>query len=151
MPTASPRRVSRLRCCFYSSTNVCAGLSPTAASTTSRTSNTAQTASSNSPTTAPTKQSNTSSICSPPPDLLVVNVELFLSRSCEARIYSCQEAARQESTDLRPTRTRALWLPGPISTCRCPQKSRLRQPIRNQWLTLLGLYKRPTPARENPP
>src|SRR5437660_9659959 len=75
MPTASPRRVSRLRCCFYSSTNVCAGLSPTAASTTSRTSNTAQTASSNSPTTAPTKQSNTSSICSPPPDLLVVNVE----------------------------------------------------------------------------
>src|SRR5207302_10896485 len=81
MPTASPRRVSRLRCCFYSSTNVCAGLSPTAASTTSRTSNTAQTASSNSPTTAPTKQSNTSSICSPPPDLLVVNVELFLSRS----------------------------------------------------------------------
>src|SRR5438552_19013820 len=71
MPTASPRRVSRLRCCFYSSTNVCAGLSPTAASTTSRTSNTAQTASSNSPTTAPTKQSNTSSICSPPPDLLV--------------------------------------------------------------------------------
>src|SRR5438132_1315871 len=87
MPTASPRRVSRLRCCFYSSTNVCAGLSPTAASTTSRTSNTAQTASSNSPTTAPTKQSNTSSICSPPPDLLVVNVELFLSRSCEAVIY----------------------------------------------------------------
>src|SRR5437870_3630918 len=81
MPTASPRRVSRLRCCFYSSTNSSAGLTPTPPSTTSRTSNTAQTASSNSPTTAPTKQSNTSSICSPPPDLLVVNVELFLSRS----------------------------------------------------------------------
>src|SRR5438105_11098049 len=93
MPTASPRRVSRLRCCFYSSTNVCAGLSPTAASTTSRTSNTAQTASSNSPTTAPTKQSNTSSICSPPPDLLVVNVELFLSRSGGARIDSTLKAA----------------------------------------------------------
>jgi hypothetical protein len=33
-PTASPR-VSRSRCCFYSSTNVCADHSPTAASTTS--------------------------------------------------------------------------------------------------------------------
>src|SRR5207253_6240032 len=96
MPTASPRRVSRLRCCFYSSTNVCAGLSPTAASTTSRTSNTAQTASSNSPTTAPTKQSNTSSICSPPPDLLVVNVELFLSRSCGDGIYALSQTVLGE-------------------------------------------------------
>src|SRR6202050_2178388 len=51
-PTASPRRVSRSRCCFYSSTNVCADHSPTATSTTSPTQNIAQTVSSKPHTSA---------------------------------------------------------------------------------------------------
>ena len=87
-PTASPRRASRSRCCFYSSTNVCADHSPTAASTTSPMQNIAHTASSKPPTTAPTKPSIKSSDCWQSPDRHTadINVKVVLSKNREVRI-----------------------------------------------------------------
>jgi hypothetical protein len=87
-PTASPRRVSRSRCCFYSSTNVCADHSPTAASTTSPMQNIAHTASSKPPTTAPTRRSIKSSDCWQSPDRHTadINVKVVLSKNREVRI-----------------------------------------------------------------
>src|SRR6516165_9050688 len=63
--TASPQRVFKSRCYFYSSTNGYADPLPTAASTTAQTLNIAQTADSKPPITAPTRPSRISSICSP--------------------------------------------------------------------------------------
>src|ERR1700693_319271 len=60
--------MSRSRCCFYSSTNVCADHSPTAASTTSPTQNIAHTASSKPHTTAPTRPSIKLLNCWRPPE-----------------------------------------------------------------------------------
>ena len=77
-PTVSPQKVSRSRCCFYFSTNVCADHSPTAASTTSQTQNTAHRASSKPHTTAPTKPSNKLSSCWQPHDRANINVEVAL-------------------------------------------------------------------------
>src|ERR1700674_574746 len=87
-PTASPRRVSRSRCCFYSSTNVCADHSPTATSTTSPTQNIAHTANSKPPTTAPTRPSIKLSNCWQPPERHTadLNVKAVLSKNREVRI-----------------------------------------------------------------
>ena len=73
------------RCSFSSSTNGCAARSPIAASTTAPTPSTSRPANSKPPTTAPTKQSNRSSIYSPP-HLSAAIVELFLSTSLPRRI-----------------------------------------------------------------
>src|SRR6202049_445012 len=87
-PTASPRRVSRSRCCFYSFTNVCADHSPTATSTTSPTQNIAHTANSKPPTTAPTRPSIKLSNCWQPPERHTadLNVKAVLSKNREVRI-----------------------------------------------------------------
>ena len=86
MPTVSPPRGFRLRCCsFCSSTNVSAARSPTAASITAPTPIISRPASSKPPTTAPTQPSNRSSICWPPdPSLAILGV--FLSLIPGARI-----------------------------------------------------------------
>ena len=84
-PTVSPQKVSRSRCCFYFSTNVCADHSPTAASTTSQTQNTAHRASSKPHTTAPTKPSNKLSSCWQPPDRANINAEVALFESLRVR------------------------------------------------------------------
>src|ERR1700681_3796189 len=88
-PPASPRRVSRSRCCFYSSTNVCADHSPTATSTSSPTQNIAHTANSKPPTTAPTRPSIKLSNCWQPPERHTadINVKAVLSKNREVRIY----------------------------------------------------------------
>src|ERR1700730_16450937 len=87
-PTASPSRVSRSRCCFYSSTNVCADHSPTATSTTSPTQNIAHTASSKPHTTAPTRPSIKLLNCWRPPERHTpdINVKVVQSKNHEVRI-----------------------------------------------------------------
>jgi len=80
-----PRRRPGSRSSSCSSTNACAARSPIAASTTAPTPSTSRPASSKPPTTAPTKQSNRSSIYSPP-HLSAAIVELFLSTILPRRI-----------------------------------------------------------------
>jgi hypothetical protein len=88
-PTASPRKASRSRCTFSSSTNGSAVRSPTAASTTVLSPVTSRPASWKPHTTAPTKPSNRSSTGLP---LDVRNdntiVELFVSTIRRGRIYA---------------------------------------------------------------
>src|ERR1700681_3831401 len=105
-PTASPRRVSRSRCCFYSSTNVCAAHSPTATSTTNPTQNIAHTASSKPPTTAPTRPSIKLSNCWQPPERLSadindINVKVILSKNRAVRIYAFSQTGAAKKGPLR--------------------------------------------------
>src|SRR6202142_1115831 len=102
-PTASPRRVSKSRCSFYSSTNVWAAHSPTAASTTGPTQNIAQTVSSKPPTTAPTKPSIKLSNCWQPPERHTadINVKVVLSKNREVRIYAFSQTGAAKKGPLR--------------------------------------------------
>src|SRR5271169_191780 len=85
-PTASPKKASRSRYSFCSSTNGSAVRSPTAASTTAPSPVTSHTANWKPHITAPTKPSNRSSICLPP-DLRSDNafVKLVLSNALSLR------------------------------------------------------------------
>src|SRR6202023_3079377 len=85
-PIVSPPKGFRSRSSSCSSTNACAARAPIAASTTAPTPSTSRPANSKPPTTAPTKQSNRSSIYSPP-HLSAAIVELFLSTILPRRIY----------------------------------------------------------------
>src|SRR6516162_2256499 len=87
-PTASPRKASRSRCSFSSSTNGSAVRSPTAASTTAPSPITSHTVNWKPHITAPTEPFNRSSICLRP-DLYSDStfVKLFLSKIRPGRIY----------------------------------------------------------------
>src|SRR6267142_1328049 len=87
-PTDSQKKASRSHSFSCSSTNAFAGRWPIAASTTNPILHTAPTASSKLPTTRPTTRSRTSSICSPQPDLVCSNVEVFLFTIFDLRIYA---------------------------------------------------------------
>src|SRR6516164_7056688 len=98
-PTASLRKVSRSPCCFYSSTNVYADHSPTAASTTSPMQNIAHKAGLRPLTTAPTRRSIKSSDCWQPLDRHTagINVKVVLSKNREVRIYNRSSAPEYET------------------------------------------------------